>query len=221
MKIKDKNTLVLAISACLIVLAVIIAVVSFSVEKARVEKNTSAPAEVTQKDDKQDNPVNDKDSSEKASDTTKPDTTAPQVNNDNTPGTYKVATKDDPLGVRLTPENEAERIYEIPKGSEIEISATYGDWAYVEIDGVNGWVAKQYLELKEKGDAPKHANGEYTIGTQDDPLGIRTKPQDDAERNGEVPKGEKVTVLTVCGEWGYVEYNGKAGWLSFQYLKAE
>ncbi len=218
MKIKDKNTLVLAISACLIVIAVIIAVVSFSVEKARVEKNTSAPVEDTQKADK---PKNNKDDSQKKPDTTKPDTTAPQVNNDNIPGKYKVATKDDPLGVRLTPENEAERIYEIPKGSEIEVSATYDDWAYVEIDGVNGWVAKQYLELTEKGDAPKYANGKYVIGTQDDPLGIRTKPQDDAERNGEVPKGEKVTVLTVCGEWGYVEYDGKAGWLSFRYLKAE
>ncbi len=213
MKFKDKNTIVLTISASLILLAVIIAVVSFSVEKARVEnKGNTAEAADEVKDTNNQSP----DSTESL------DTTAAPINNtDNVPGKYKVVTQNDPLGVRLSPKSEAERIYELQKGSEIQISATYKDWAYVEVDGVHGWVAKQYLELIEKGEAPKHSSGRYMIATQNDPLGVRVKPLDDAERNGEVPKGETVEVLTVCGEWGYVQYEGKEGWLSFKYLKAE
>ncbi len=220
MKFKDKNQLVLAISAALIVVAVLIAVISFSVEKSRVEKGLTTNKAETADTTAQGN-IPAVSGTANTPGTAAPDTTAPIVTGDNIPGKYKVNTQNDPLGVRLTPESSAERIYELQKGSEIEIKATYKDWAYVQIDGVDGWVAKQYLELTEKGDAPKHANGKYIINTQNDPLGIRVKPQSDAERNGEVPKGASVEVLTVCGEWGYVEYDGKSGWLSFQYLKAE
>ena len=96
---------------------------------------------------------------------------------------------------------------------------TDDEWAFIETDGVSGWVNLNYLQLKEKGEAPKHSAGKYTIGTNDDPLGIRVKPHSDAQRNGEVPKGQEVEVLTVCGDWGYVEYGEYSGWLSFQYLK--
>ncbi len=206
MKIKDKNNVVLAISAALIVLAVIIAIVATTVEKKRIENGTT-----------------DEQVSTTASSTltpVTPNTTSQQaVNDGNTPGTYTVNTENDPLGVRILPSADAERIYELPKGSDISVLCTYDEWAYVEKDGVSGWVNLNYLKLKEKGDAPKHSVGKYTIGTQNDPLGIRVKPQPDAQRDGEVPKGEEVEVLTVCGEWGYVKYGEKSGWLSFEYLK--
>ncbi len=206
MKFKDKNQLVLAISAGLIVLAVLIAIISSAVAKSKVESKTTQPS--TASSGTQQPGLPNQGGSNNTVNTT-----------GNNPGKYKVATKNDPLGVRLHPEDGAQRIYELPKGSEIQVVATYGNWAYVQIDGVNGWVALKYLQLVEKGAAPKYSNGTYTVSTKNDPLGIRVKPYQDAERNGQVPKGEKVTVLTVCGEWGYVNYNGNYGWLSFQYLK--
>ncbi len=224
MKFKDKNTIVLIISAALIVLAVLIAVISFAVEKSKVEKDKITTEAVdTTKGNVNNDIVNNDDKTDNSSkpESSAPDTTKPASNGDNAPGKYKVATQNDPLGVRLSPSSDAERVYEVQKGSEINVLATYKDWAFVKVDNVSGWVAKQYLEFIEKGDAPAHENGKYIIGTQDDPLGIRVKPEDDAERNGEVPKGATVEILTVCGEWGYVEYEGKSGWLSFKYLKAE
>lgn len=212
MKFKDKNNVVLAISAALIVLAVIIAIVATTVEKKRIEGAASTNEVVSTSDNAQ-SPANN-------GTTAAPDTTAqPAIDDGNVPGTYTVATQNDPLGVRLTPNQDAERIYELPKGSDVSVLCTYDGWAYVEKDGVNGWVNLDYLQLKAKGEAPKHSTGKYTIGTQDDPLGIRVKPQADAQRDGEVPKGEEVEILTVCGEWGYVKYGDKSGWLSFQYLK--
>ena len=209
MKFKDKNNVVLAISAALIVLAVIISIVATTVEKKRIENNTTEEIVSSTKAPASTN-----------SSAAAPGTTAPVASDDgNVPGKYTVATQNDPLGVRLNPSADAERIYELPKGSDIDVLCTYDTWAFVEKDGVSGWVNLTYLQLKEKGEAPKHSAGKYTIGTQDDPLGIRVKPQADAQRNGEVPKGEEIEVLTVCGEWGYVEYGEYSGWLSFQYLK--
>lgn len=207
MNFKDKNNIVLAISACLIVLAVIIAIVATTVEKKRIQADATTEA-ISTTLEAQNNT------------STPPATTTPVVADDgNVPGTYTVATQNDPLGVRISPKAEAERIYELPKGSDIQVLCTYEEWAFIETDGVSGWVNLTYLELKSKGEAPKHSSGTYTIGTQNDPLGIRVKPHADAQRNGEVPKGETVEVLTVCGDWGYIEYGESTGWLSFEYLK--
>ena len=216
MKFKDKNTLVLVISAILIVIAVIIAVVATAFEKNRIEKENNSTSEIVSTTNE-----NKPDTSVQNGTQAQPDTTAqqPVADGSNVPGNYTVATQNDPLGVRLTPKADAERIYELPKGSEIEALATFDEWAYVKKEGVNGWVNLKYLTLVEKAEAPKHSAGKYTINTQDDPLGIRVKPEADAQRNGEVPKGEEVEILTVCGEWGYVEYGEYSGWLSFQYLK--
>lgn len=213
---KDKNNVILAISAGLIALAVVIAIISTSVEKSRIENKTSEIISTTEKVSNK-APEN---ATENNTAAQQPDTTVPPAQaGANVPGKYTVTTQNDPLGVRAKPSQDAERIYELPKGSEIAVSATFKGWAFVKVDGVSGWVNSDYLTLVEKGEAPKHNPGKYTIGTQDDPLGIRVKPEADAQRNGEVPKGEQVEVLTVCGEWGYVEYGEYSGWLSFQYLK--
>lgn len=213
---KDKNNVILVVSASLIILAVIIAVVATSVEKSRVENKTS---EVISTTNEADNKVPNNATNNEAN-AQQPDTTVPPVaSGTNVPGKYTVATQNDPLGVRAKPSQDAERIYELPKGSEVSVSATFDGWAFVKIDGVSGWVNSDYITLVEKGEAPKHNPGKYTIATENDPLGIRVKPEADAQRNGEVPKGEQIDVLTVCDEWGYVEYGEYSGWLSFQYLK--
>jgi uncharacterized protein YgiM (DUF1202 family) len=215
MKIKDKNTVVLIISAALIVLAVIIAVIASVAEKSRIENNNTTEQSTISTTHEATAPIV-PDGTQKAPDTTAP---SPVADSSNVPGIYTVNTKDDPLGVRTSPKQDAQKVYELPKGSDTEVLATYDKWAYIKKDSINGWVKLDYLTLKEKGETPKHNPGKYTIGTQNDPLGIRTKPEAGSQQNGEVPKGEEVEILTVCGEWGYVEYGEYSGWLSFQYLK--
>lgn len=212
---KDKNKILLIISAILIVIAIIITCIA-----TIYEKNASDTSKTSEVISGADGPaVSTTNTPSDSSD--KPETTAPQVNGtSNKAGKYKVITKDDPLGIRLTAEDNAQRISEIPKGAEIEILAIYDIWGYVEYEGVSGWVSMNYVELVSASDeTPKHSTGKYKIATQDDPLGIRTKPEQDAERGGEVPKGAEVEILTICGDWGYVEYEDKSGWLSFQYLE--
>ncbi len=210
-KLSNKNNLILFISAILIVIAILITCIAVVVDKVKDKNDVDAPSnEIVENVDPTGN-----------------NTTAPSTTKNNTTtvatkaGKYKVATKDDPLGIRLQADQDGQRVGEIPKGTEIEVLAVYGDWGYVNYEGIGGWVAMKYLDLVSLSDkAPKYAVGKYTIATQDDPLGIRIKAEDGAERCGEVPKGSEVEILAVCGEWGYVEYNGNCGWLAFKYLKA-
>lgn len=216
-KTKDKNKTLLIISAILIAIAVIITCVSVIYEKTSADKPKQSEA-VSDTNTVSNNAANVPVS---GTGTTAPQSTKPTPSADeNKCGKYKVATKDDPLGIRIEAEQNAQRVGEIPEGTEIEVLAFYGDWGYVKYDGVSGWVSSKYLEFVSASDeTAKHTSGKYKIATQNDPLGIRTKPEQDAERNGEIPKGEEVEILAVYGDWGYVKHDGKNGWISFDYLE--
>ncbi|MBQ8182544.1 MAG: SH3 domain-containing protein [Clostridia bacterium] len=215
----DGNKIIILIACVLIVIAIIITCAASVYERTAGSKSddtTKPSVSETVGSDKKDNKGETENTSAKPQDTT----AASQDTTKNATGKYRVATKDDPLGIRLQAAKDAERVSEIPKGSEIEILAVFDTWGYVDYDGVGGWVAMEYVELISADDkAEKNKPGKYTINTQDDPLGIRTKPEQDAERSGEVPKGEEVEILAVYGDWGYVNYEGTNGWLSFTYLK--
>ncbi len=210
----DGNKIILIIAAGLIAIAVLITCVASIYEHTLKKDDTKTTTEIKTTDvAKPDNNNNTDDEAQAQSD-------KPATNFKNGAGKYKVITKNDPLGIRLQAAKDAERVSEIPKGSEIEILTVYDSWGYVNYNGVGGWVAMEYVELISATNVTvKYAPGKYTIATQDDPLGIRTKPEQDAERAGEVPKGETIEILAVYSEWGYVNYNGMNGWLSFNYLK--
>ncbi len=158
-KLRNKNTIVLIISALLILAAVVIAVVATAsansdkkaAEKTTTEEGVSIDLEAIanmnsnnkNKDDKKE-PV----ASDSASDSV---TEKPVVSNNKTSsystGTYKVATKDDPLGLRLEPNSDADRILYIDKGAEVEVVAVWDDWGYVVYNSTGGWLSMSYLEL--------------------------------------------------------------------------
>ncbi len=198
MKFKDKNNLVLAISGGLIVLAIIIALIATGVEKKK-EKDPNTTINPTQSS------VSDTATSTGAT----------------TPGKYKISIKNGDLIMRKTPNKDAEQTYSLSNGTQIQVMAIYSEWAYIETNGTYGWANTSYLQLVEKSDAPKYQTGKYIINTESSSLNLREKPNSDSARLHEVPKGKEVDVLSVCGEWGYVKYDGYYGWLSMEFLKAK
>ena len=210
----DKNKLLLIISAVLIVIAIIITCAATIYEK-KASDNSVDSAIISGADGPSAQEEKPADGS-----ADKPVTTEPKVTNTNKAGKYKINTQTDPLGIRKTPEDNAERLSDIPKGEEIEILTVYESWGYVEYNGNSGWIPMKYVkEISLSTDSPKHASGFYKIATKDDPLGIRSTPHTDAQRGGEVPKNAEVKILATCGDWGLVNYQGEWGWLSFQYLE--
>lgn len=140
-KLKNKNTIVLIISAVLILIAIIVAVVATaSAGKNKKETTTESTTEGVSIDLES---IADLNNASNASTTKKAQPTSYSYE----PGKYKIATKDDPLGLRLEPNTDSDRLVYIPKGDEVEVLAVWEDWGYVVYEKTGGWVSMNYLEL--------------------------------------------------------------------------
>ena len=165
-KLRNKNTIVLIISALLIVVAIIVAVVATATagnDKKTAENTTTEEAveldlEAIANMNSSNKNKNDKNKEDKADDVDSGDTTTeateaatekPVANSSSSyaTGTYKVATQEDPLGMRIQPASDADRLLYIDKGTEVEVLAVWGDWGYVVYNSTGGWLSMNYLEL--------------------------------------------------------------------------
>ncbi len=227
MKTRDKNKVILTVAAILIAISIAITLIAFIYEKSLVKdgENNDTPPKTTASD-KQDKNDNKKPEETKAPDNTESETKAPDttkaeaiVTGDNKPGTYKVTTKDSPLGIRTKPEQTANQSGNVAKGSEVKIVATYGDWAYYHEEASFGWLSMKYLELVSEGDAPKYSIGKYAVKTDNETVIIREEPENYTAVRGRAKKDTQVEVLTVAGDWGYVETQDGSGWLPFENLE--
>ena len=223
-KSPNKNNLLLTISAILIVIAVVITIVATVYEKklsdtpenqesANVVSTVDTTAEETKKAAEEKKPET------TAPATTKPiETTAPAAATGKT-GKYTVNTQEDPLSIRLNATDDTSTIGSIPKGTEIDILAVYGDWGYVNHNGTGGWVSMKFVKfVSASTEAQKNTTGKYTV-SESGSVSIRIKAETGAPTEGSVPSGTEVEVLAVCGDWGYIKYQDNMGWLPFDSLK--
>ena len=137
--LKNKNTIVLIISAVLILIAIIVAVIATATadkggEKATAKETVSEEVSI---DLASIADLNNTSSTKKTQ----------QTSYSFAPGKYKVATKDDPLGLRLEPNTTSDRLIYIPKDHEVEVLAVWEDWGYVVFEQTGGWLSMNYLEL--------------------------------------------------------------------------
>ena len=137
--LKNKNTIVLIISAVLILIAIIVAVVATATSGKDNKKDTT-PVETV--DDVTIDLASIADMNN-TSTTKKPQQTSYSYE----PGKYKIATKDDPLGLRLEPNTSSDRLIYVPKGYEVEVLAVWEDWGYVVYENTGGWLSMNYLDL--------------------------------------------------------------------------
>lgn len=223
-KAPNKNNLLLTISAILIVIAVVITIVATVYEKklsdapeksesANVVSTVDTTAEETKKASDEKKPET------TAPATTKPvETTAPATSTGKT-GKYTVNTQEDPLSIRLNATDDTSTIGSIPKGTEIDVLAVYGDWGYVNHNGTGGWVSMKFVKfVSASTETPKNTTGKYTV-SESGSVSIRIKAETGAPTDGSVPSGAEVEVLAVCGDWGYMKYQDNMGWLPFDSLK--
>ena len=138
-KLKNKNTIILIISAILILIAIIVAVVATasSDKKDKKETTTVSTTEEVSIDLASIADMNNVPTTKKAQ----------QNSYSYQTGKYKIATKDDPLGLRIEPNTTSDRLIYVPKGYEVEVIAVWEDWGYVVYEQTGGWLSMNYLEL--------------------------------------------------------------------------
>lgn len=133
--LQNKNLLLSILSCIILVAALVIASIAISNNKKAKEAEISESLRVSR--------IEELSSLEALENETKKQVTQ---NNEYTTGKYVIATKDDPLGMRLKPDGNSLRILDIPKGETIEILAVWNDWGYVVYNQSGGWISMKYLE---------------------------------------------------------------------------
>ncbi len=91
------------------------------------------------------------------------------------------------------------------------IRMEYG-WWYVQFsNGKRGWVDKQYVTR-----VSAKVSGSYSVTAS--VLNVRNYPRVSATLIGRLRRGTVVSVEKLNGDWAYIAYKGKHGWVATKYL---
>lgn len=131
-KLKNKNTIILILSAVLIMAAVVIALTAISSSKKSFEKPNAQASSTTSQ------PL-DLEALASKNSTTQPAVQAATI------GKYKVSGND-PLNLRMGPDVKTDIITYVEGGTEVNIIAVWEDWGYVIYEKTGGWLSMNYLE---------------------------------------------------------------------------
>lgn len=181
-------------------------------------------------------------------DTTQPLTTVPPETETAVPFTplTKYVNADGGLRLRKEKDLTSEVHILMPKGTKITVTQTDGDWGYTEYKGLKGWCSMKYLsdtapkENESTSGKPSstEASTENTSTTvphetttettytnykvkyvaPESGLRLRSDASVNSNKLDLMPQGARVNVISEKGTWSYVDFNGKIGWCSSEYL---
>lgn len=128
------------------------------------------------------------------------------------------------LRVRSGPGSNFQIIGFLNKRQEVSILDQNENWYKISSPFGEGWVSKEFLELKtansESSTASVSKNGE--IGTvKSNILNVRKEPTASSKLVGKLTKGTKVTILSKENKWVKVKYLNIIGWVSASYLDTQ
>ncbi len=224
-KEKKKTLLVILIAAGAVVLVAALVAIYFFVLKPNMEKQ--AQVEET-------TPYTTQETTTTEPETTTQETTTPGVTYPRTMYT----TAEDGLLLREGPGKQYKAIYLINYGSAINVEKVENNWAYTTVAGLSGWCSCDYLTDKESGiketttaagavNPNKLVQPENTVeygyhGTVSakDGLMFRYGPGTQYEAFDKIPYGTEVAEEGWSGNWIYIQYNGRYGWVNSDYIAA-
>ncbi|MDM5153251.1 SH3 domain-containing protein [Bacillus sp. DX1.1] len=130
------------------------------------------------------------------------------------------------LNIRQQPTTQSPIVGHVKQGETVKVLEKEKDWAKISHDGKEGYVSLQFLKLAGA-QAPVETKQQSTINSGKKENGIVTATRLNVRKSpvlgssilGYVTKGEKVTVLGKANGWAKVEYKGKEGYISLEFVK--
>lgn len=123
------------------------------------------------------------------------------------------------LNMRTGPGTAYTRILTIPKGTTVPATESENGWIKLTYGGKTGWSIDDYLVEVVTTPAPDtNESGKVMVTTAN--LNFRTGPGTSYSSMGLIPSGTSVTVNSSTNGWYNVNYSGKTGWCSQNYLVA-
>jgi endoglucanase len=149
-------------------------------------------------------------------------------------------TAEEGLLLRDGPGKENEVVDLLGYGKEIQAEKIEDGWAYTTVDGKSGWCSTEYLtenkdevKLSEEKDPdeivpdelvkPDFESTSGLHGHVDSPEGLNMRYGPGTEYDVIMTLADKTEVIEKgwSGEWVYIEYNGKNGWINSKYFWTE
>lgn len=140
-----------------------------------------------------------------------------KVQSNSNGGTYRVNTNSLSLNLRSGPGSNYSVIDSMPKNSLVTMIEYGSSWSKVRYNNKEGYTATQYLVQADS----NSNNGTYYIKTNSQNLNMRSGPGTNYSIITSIPKGAQVNVTEYGSGWSKIEYSGKTGYVSTQYLSRE
>ncbi len=129
------------------------------------------------------------------------------------------------LNIREQPTTQGKVVGTVKQGTTVQVLSQEKEWAKISHDGKEGYVSLQFLKLSGKTPGAEQQQPTINNGQKEEGivtatrLNVRNSPVLGSSIIGYVQKNEKVTVLGKANGWAKIEYKGKEGYVSLEFLK--
>lgn len=126
------------------------------------------------------------------------------------------------LHLRTLPDTQAPSLGKYYTGVEVEVleDTGYGNWARVQVRGVEGFMLMDFLRIGADANHVTPATPTAYVNNPNpaDRLNLRELPDERSESLGRFYNGTQVTVLGVAGAWYHVDVGGRSGYMRSAFL---
>ncbi|MBY0062717.1 SH3 domain-containing protein [Priestia aryabhattai] len=129
--------------------------------------------------------------------------------------TYKVTASK--LNVRSGAGTTYGIIGSVVKGQMLSVVSKSGSWYKINYNGRTGYVSSDYVQASGT-TTPPAENTTYTVTAST--LNVRSGAGTSYASIGSVTKGQKLSVVSKSGSWYKINYNGRTGYVSSDYVQA-
>lgn len=136
----------------------------------------------------------------------------------------RVSTEYGKLNLRIRAQSGARVLLTIPKDQVIPVLSRSGGWVKTSYGGKIGYVQEKYLTYDPAltppmpTSNPQDTSRKAWVVTEQGSLNLRKKASASAALVDRIPYGAAVSVLDSQGEWCYISYAGKKGYVLSRYL---
>ncbi|MGG0342608.1 SH3 domain-containing protein [Priestia megaterium] len=121
------------------------------------------------------------------------------------------------LNVRSGAGTNYASIGSVKKGQKLSVVSKSGSWYKINYNGRTGYVSSDYVQASGTATPPAESTT-YTVTAST--LNVRSGAGTNYASIGSVTKGQKLSVVSKSGSWYKINYNGRTGYVSSDYVQA-
>ena len=122
------------------------------------------------------------------------------------------------LNVRSGAGTNYASIGSVTKGQKLSVVSKSGSWYKINYNGRTGYVSSDYVQEASGTATPPAESTTYTVTAST--LNVRSGAGTNYASIGSVTKGQKLSVVSKSGSWYKINYNGRTGYVSSDYVQA-